>query len=97
MAGALEKSQNIDQYNEDRKELDKRITEEASRILEEHIDINRRKSIVIYNKDWHKGIIGIVFHATTELFIARRRSYPIRRTGHRVGLGRYKDSIFIKP
>ena len=60
MAGALEKSQNIDQYNEDRKELDKRITEEASRILEEHIDINRRKSIVIYNKDWHKGIIGIV-------------------------------------
>ena len=43
MAGALEKSQNIDQYNEDRKELDKRITEEASRILEEHIDINRRK------------------------------------------------------
>ena len=41
MAGALEKSQNIDQYNEDRKELDKRITEEASRILEEHIDINR--------------------------------------------------------
>ena len=49
MAGALEKSQNIDQYNEDRKELDKRITEEASRILEEHIDINRRKSIVIYN------------------------------------------------
>ena len=67
MAGALEKSQNIDQYNEDRKELDKRITEEASRILEEHIDINRRKSIVIYNKDWHKGIIGIVASRLTEL------------------------------
>lgn len=68
MAGALEKSQNIDQYNEDRKELDKRITEEASRILEEHIDINRRKSIVIYNKDWHKGIIGIVASRLTELY-----------------------------
>ena len=68
LAGALEKSQNIDQYNEDRKELDKRITEEASRILEEHIDINRRKSIVIYNKDWHKGIIGIVASRLTELY-----------------------------
>ncbi len=68
MAGALEKSQNIDQYNEDRKELDKRITEEASRILEEHIDINRRKSIVIYNKDWHKGVIGIVASRLTELY-----------------------------
>ena len=68
MAGALEKSQNIDQYNENRKELDKRITEEASRILEEHIDIDHRKSIVIYNKDWHKGIIGIVASRLTELY-----------------------------
>ena len=93
MAGALEKSQNIDQYNEDRKELDKRITEEASRILEEHIDINRRKSIVIYNKDWHKGFIRSVSPHMTELKLCSdgtilspgRRSYPIRRTGHRVG------------
>ncbi len=68
MAGALEKSQNIDQYNENRKELDKRITEEASKILEEHVDINHRKSIVIYNKDWHKGIIGIVASRLTELY-----------------------------
>ncbi len=68
MAGALEKSQNIDQYNEDRKELDKRITEEASQILEQHVDIEQRKSLVIYNKDWHKGIIGIVASRLTELY-----------------------------
>ena len=36
--------------------------------MEEHIDINRRKSIVIYNKDWHKGIIGIVASRLTELY-----------------------------
>ncbi len=68
MAGALEKSQNIDQYNEDRKELDKRITEEASQILEQHVDIEQRKSLVIYNKNWHKGIIGIVASRLTELY-----------------------------
>ncbi len=59
----------IDQYNKDRKELDKRITEEANTILAEHPDkLAGRKSIVIFNKDWHKGIIGIVASRITELY-----------------------------
>jgi single-stranded-DNA-specific exonuclease len=63
------KAKNIDQYNKDRKELDKRITEEANAILEQHNDRwSDRKSIVIYNKDWHKGIIGIVASRLTELY-----------------------------
>ena len=37
---AYAKSKNIDQYNKDRKELDKRITEEANKILEERGEIN---------------------------------------------------------
>ncbi len=65
---AYRKSREIDQYNEDRKELDKRITEEANEILQQHIDIENRRSIVIYNKDWHKGIIGIVASRFTELY-----------------------------
>lgn len=65
---AYRKSREIDQYNEDRKELDKRITEEANEILQNHIDISQRRSIVIYNKDWHKGIIGIVASRFTELY-----------------------------
>ena len=65
---AYRKSREIDQYNEDRKELDKRITEEANEILRNNIDIENRRSIVIYNKDWHKGIIGIVASRFTELY-----------------------------
>ncbi len=69
VADANEKSKAIDQYNKDRKELDKRITEEASTILQQHDDmLDDRKSIVIYNKDWHKGIIGIVASRLTELY-----------------------------
>ena len=69
VADANEKSKAIDQYNKDRKELDKRITEEASTILQQHDDmLDYRKSIVIYNKDWHKGIIGIVASRLTELY-----------------------------
>jgi single-stranded-DNA-specific exonuclease len=63
------KSLAIDQYNKDRKELDKRITDEANAILEAQGDtILNNKSIVIYNKDWHKGIIGIVASRLTELY-----------------------------
>lgn len=65
---AYRKGKEIDRYNEDRKELDKRITEEANTILQNHIDMANRRSIVIYNKDWHKGIIGIVASRFTELY-----------------------------
>ena len=69
IADAYEKGKNIDQYNKDRKELDKRITEEANAILEARGEMNSdKKSIVIYNKDWHKGIIGIVASRLTELY-----------------------------
>ena len=68
-ADAYAKSKNIDQYNRDRKELDKRITEEANHILEERGDVDsNNKTIVIYNKNWHKGIIGIVASRLTELY-----------------------------
>ena len=66
---AYEKAEAIDQYNQDRKELDKQITEEANAILEARGEMNSdKKSIVIYNKDWHKGIIGIVASRLTELY-----------------------------
>lgn len=66
---AYEKGQNIDQYNKDRKELDKRITDEANALIENNVNIVQgKKSIVIYNKDWHKGIIGIVASRLTELY-----------------------------
>ncbi len=59
----------IDQYNKDREELDKRITDEANAILEARGEMHSpKKSIVIYNKDWHKGIIGIVASRLTELY-----------------------------
>ena len=66
---AYEKGKDIDQYNRDRKELDKKITEEANEIISNNVNIVQgKKSVVIYNKDWHKGIIGIVASRLTELY-----------------------------
>jgi single-stranded-DNA-specific exonuclease len=68
MAAARKKSKNIDEYNEERRELDKKITDEAIKYIEEHVDINAQKSIVLYNETWHKGIVGIVASRLTEKY-----------------------------
>jgi single-stranded-DNA-specific exonuclease len=67
-ATAREKSKNIDKYNEDRRELDKRITDEALDFIDNHSDIASLKGIVIYNENWHKGIVGIVASRLTERY-----------------------------
>lgn len=66
---AREKSTNIDHYNDDRRELDKRITEEAIQFIDENVDMKKKKSIVIYNENWHKGVIGIVASRLTEKYL----------------------------
>lgn len=69
ISDAYAKARAIDQHNKDRKELDKRITEEANELLERRKEEDsKRKSIVIFNKDWHQGIIGIVASRITELY-----------------------------
>lgn len=68
MVSAREKSKNIDKYNEDRRELDKRITEEAIDFIDNHLDIENQKSLVLYDETWHKGIVGIVASRLTERY-----------------------------
>lgn len=65
---ALEQAQQINQYNEERKELDKKMTEEAQELVKNSPDMKNKSSIVIYNEDWHKGVIGIVASRLTETF-----------------------------
>ena len=65
---AKEKSENINQYNEDRRELDKRITDEANAIINDIKNIEDQKGIVVYNPDWHKGVIGIVASRLSEKY-----------------------------
>ncbi len=66
---AYEKGKDIDQYNRDRKELDKKITDEANSLIENNVNIiHGKRSIIVYDKNWHKGIIGIVASRLTELY-----------------------------
>ena len=68
-SAAYEIIKKIDSYNQSRKELDRNITEEANAIIENHKEeMGSKKPIVLYNRDWHKGIIGIVASRLSELY-----------------------------
>ena len=65
---AREMAENINHYNEQRKDLDKVMTEQANQIVASIDHRNEHKGIVIYNEEWHKGIIGIVASRLTEIY-----------------------------
>ena len=67
-ATALEKASRINLYNEARKDLDKQMTEEAIEQVRNLPKLDDRRSIVIYNEEWHKGVIGIVASRLTEQY-----------------------------
>lgn len=46
--------------NTDRKEADKNITDEALAIIEKNLEYVQRKSTVVFQPHWHKGVVGIV-------------------------------------
>jgi single-stranded-DNA-specific exonuclease len=64
---ALQFAAEIEGYNSDRKELDKQITIEALAQIEENNEQNRFTS-VLYQENWHKGVIGIVASRLTETY-----------------------------
>lgn len=66
---AYEISKRIDKYNQERKILDAQITVEANEIIDRHKGkLDGKKPIVIYDRNWHKGVIGIVASRLAELY-----------------------------
>lgn len=50
----------IDEDNKERRQLDQLITTEALEMIESDNGFDTRKSTVVFKKDWHKGVVGIV-------------------------------------
>ncbi|MBR2961735.1 MAG: single-stranded-DNA-specific exonuclease RecJ [Alistipes sp.] len=58
----------IDGFNTDRKSIDRNVTQEAHDYIESHPELKQRKSTVIYNPKWMKGIVGIVASRLIETY-----------------------------
>lgn len=65
---AKQKAATINEYNEQRKDLDKSMTEEANQIVASLDHQHEHKAIVLYNEEWHRGVIGIVASRLTEIY-----------------------------
>lgn len=53
-------AEDLQSDNFDRKEVDKNITEEALALIQGDELLSQRKSTVLYQSHWHKGVVGIV-------------------------------------
>ncbi len=58
----------INEYNEQRKDVDKQMTVEANEIVERLESQKHLQSIVLYDEGWKKGVVGIVASRLTELY-----------------------------
>ena len=65
---ALNQAKHIDEYNEQRKDIDKQMTEEANQIVSKLESLKHQSSIVLYDQNWKKGVIGIVASRLTEIY-----------------------------
>jgi single-stranded-DNA-specific exonuclease len=53
-------AEEINQDNKNRREIDKQITEEALQKIEGDSSFHLKKSTIVYDPNWHKGVVGIV-------------------------------------
>ena len=65
---AAEFGEKIDAFNQDRKSIDRNVTQEAHDYIESHPELKALKSTVIYNPKWMKGIVGIVASRLIETY-----------------------------
>jgi single-stranded-DNA-specific exonuclease len=65
---ALTMATRINELNEQRKDVDKQMTEEANEIVERLESQQHMQSIVLYDEGWKKGVVGIVASRLTELY-----------------------------
>jgi single-stranded-DNA-specific exonuclease len=68
MATAAGIAQQINDFNTERRTLDTQITLEALDIIAKDDKLRKARATVVFNPDWHKGVIGIVASRLTETY-----------------------------
>jgi single-stranded-DNA-specific exonuclease len=71
----------IDDHNKTRKDLDRGITEQALQMIVDK-DLIHRKTTVLYEETWHKGVIGIVASRLIEKY--HRPTVIITKSGDKL-------------
>ncbi|GAB5552685.1 MAG: single-stranded-DNA-specific exonuclease RecJ [Saprospiraceae bacterium] len=65
---AREFADELEVCNQIRREFDQKTAVEAEQLLEDHPEYQDRKSIILFQPHWHKGVIGIVASRIAEKY-----------------------------
>ena len=84
---AIEKTKKVQQNNTDRKTIDKDITDEAFAMIDNNETLIHKKTTVLYQEHWHKGVVGIVASRMIEKYY-RPTIILASSNGKAVGSGR---------
>lgn len=67
-AFACKQAEEVNNYNNERRDYDTRTTEEALEMLRTDPDNERKHTTVVYSPSWHKGVVGIAASRLTEVY-----------------------------
>ena len=67
-ATAIRIGSEINEHNNERKNIDRRITQEALGMVREGKCLSSGNATIVYNPQWHKGVVGIVASRLVEAF-----------------------------
>ena len=65
---AVKVGNEINEHNNERKNIDRRITQEALEMVESGNCLSSGKATIVYNPQWHKGVVGIVASRLVEAY-----------------------------
>lgn len=88
---ALEYAQVLDRLNQDRRDLEKNMAEAALSLIERTIDLTQTLGVVVFEPEWHVGVVGIVASRVVEkigrptFILCRAESGEIKGSGRSVG------------
>lgn len=84
LATARPIAQSLEELNRQRKEVQKKITDQVQAYLSQHPETLRKRSLVLAHQDWHEGVLGIVASRITEQYF---RPVVLISTQNGVGKG----------
>ncbi len=80
---AMQFAEMLHSDNSDRREMDSSITEEALELLLKDASNQNKKTTVVYQEHWHKGVVGIVASRLIEKYY--RPTIVLTKSGEMVG------------
>ena len=85
---AIRIGNDINEHNNERKNIDRRITKEALEMVESGNCLSSGKATIVYNPQWHKGVVGIVASRLVEAYYKPTIVFTMSQNGFVTGSAR---------